>query len=303
MPFHCSLGNDLARCLRWGGGYEGESIPKLMEKINRSSVVMMDRWSIQVINHEPPRRPPEKFSFQPKMSLSENVQKVIEMSQRIVVEKSVIQTYEEIRRNTLTTEYNEEKQTMTSTTSSSSGAFSGILAGGGKPIHSTQTTTESAHRVSERKFHTSSSASEILRKTSAMSPVEDCVEAADETGNEPGPYNNGGCGAGNNCANGPEGEEKHKLVVGSGGSSSKYTREGFLEAMKNSYSLDSMLSSRASASRLAEESSTPVQPFVHQQSTIKPPQTEQDFKVGGTERERERETRIPLIAFHALCLF
>lgn len=271
----------MARCLRWGGGYEGESIPKLMEKINRSSVVMMDRWSIQVINHEPPRRPTEKFAFQPKMSLSENVQKVIEMSQRIVVEKSVIQTYEEIRRNTLTTEYNEEKQTMTSTTSSS-GAFGAILAGGGsggKPIHSTKTTTESAHRVSERKFHTSSSASEILRKTSAISPVEDCVEAADESGNEPGQHNNGSCGAGKHCTNGPDGEEKQ----GAGsGSSSKYTREGFLEAMKNSYSLDSMLSSRASASRLGEDSVAPVQPFVHQQST----QTEQDFKVGGSESDR-----------------
>jgi diacylglycerol kinase (ATP) len=43
-----SLGNDLARCLRWGGGYEGESIPKLFDKISRSEVVMMDRWNVSI---------------------------------------------------------------------------------------------------------------------------------------------------------------------------------------------------------------------------------------------------------------
>lgn len=188
------------------------------------------------------------------MTLSENVQKVIELSQRIVVEKSVIQTYEEIRRNTLTTEYNVEKHTMTSSTSSTS-------AGGPIPIHSSQTTTESAHRVTERKFHTSSSASEIMRKAPAMAtPVEEDVVEAEDSVNELRTTN----GAGNN---------NHKQ---NDSGCSKYTKEGFLEAMKNSYSLDSMLSSRAAKEENGH--STVVLPLVQQPSTLKP-RSEQDFKV------------------------
>lgn len=41
-------GNDLARCLRWGGGYEGESVHKLLHKVSKAAPVMMDRWSIEL---------------------------------------------------------------------------------------------------------------------------------------------------------------------------------------------------------------------------------------------------------------
>eukprot|EP00051_Salpingoeca_urceolata_P029887 m.7556 g.7556 ORF g.7556 m.7556 type:complete len:834 (-) comp2974_c0_seq1:448-2949(-) len=41
-------GNDLARCLNWGGGFTGEPVGKLLLQLHDASLVYLDRWRLKI---------------------------------------------------------------------------------------------------------------------------------------------------------------------------------------------------------------------------------------------------------------
>eukprot|EP01119_Soliformovum_irregulare_P017506 TRINITY_DN5223_c0_g1_i1.p1 TRINITY_DN5223_c0_g1~~TRINITY_DN5223_c0_g1_i1.p1 ORF type:complete len:636 (-),score=169.56 TRINITY_DN5223_c0_g1_i1:47-1954(-) len=45
-------GNDLARCLKWGPGYQGEEIPPILRQIEIAHPVKLDRWTLTISTEE-----------------------------------------------------------------------------------------------------------------------------------------------------------------------------------------------------------------------------------------------------------
>jgi diacylglycerol kinase (ATP) len=48
-------GNDLARCLGWGGGYEDEPLSEILEHIETAEIVYLDRWTVSILEENQER--------------------------------------------------------------------------------------------------------------------------------------------------------------------------------------------------------------------------------------------------------
>ena len=54
-------GNDLARCLSWGGGmyaYQQTSVQHLLALLEQSTATLLDRWNVTIVPQVPPPPPP-----------------------------------------------------------------------------------------------------------------------------------------------------------------------------------------------------------------------------------------------------
>ncbi|EHB06204.1 Diacylglycerol kinase eta [Heterocephalus glaber] len=102
-PAQCQLGvlplgtgNDLARVLGWGGSYDDDTqLPQILEKLERASTKMLDRWSIMTYElklppkasllPEPPEAPEEFYMTIYEDSVTTHLSKILNSDEHAVV--------------------------------------------------------------------------------------------------------------------------------------------------------------------------------------------------------------------------